>query len=73
MGPQKPEAENVCKFDDEVGAMHTPAVVDEEGVEEWAKHTALWYTGVEGDSGGAGVAWPNILRSLGVLWLTERV
>ncbi|KAK3554363.1 hypothetical protein QTP70_022596, partial [Hemibagrus guttatus] len=32
-----------CKLDDGVGSIHRPAVVGEEGVEERAQHTALWY------------------------------
>uniref|UniRef100_A0A3Q3F8Y3 Endosomal/lysosomal proton channel TMEM175 n=1 Tax=Labrus bergylta TaxID=56723 RepID=A0A3Q3F8Y3_9LABR len=45
----------VCKLDDGVGSMYRSAVVGEEGVEEWAQHTALWYACVECDGGGAGV------------------
>lgn len=29
------------------------------------EHKALWYAGVEGWVGGAGVSWPNMLRSVG--------
>ncbi|KAF0039232.1 hypothetical protein F2P81_007467 [Scophthalmus maximus] len=32
----------VRKLDDGVGSMYRSAVVGEEGVEEWAQHTALW-------------------------------
>lgn len=27
-----------------IRSMHRPTVVGEEGIEEWARHTALWYT-----------------------------
>ncbi len=45
--------------------MHRPAVVGVEGVEDWAQHTALLYASVACDGGGACVAWPNMLRSVG--------
>lgn len=32
------QSEEICELDYGVGVM------DEEGIEDWAKHTALWYT-----------------------------
>lgn len=46
----------VCKLNDGVGSTQRLAVKGEEGVEEWAQHTALWHTSVECGSGGADVA-----------------
>lgn len=53
------EANHRCiihKLDDGVRSMYRSAVVGEEGVEEWAKHTALWYACVECDGGGVGMS-----------------
>lgn len=46
----------VRKRDDGVGSMYRSAVMGEQGVEEWAQHTALWYTCVECGGGSAGVS-----------------
>lgn len=39
----------ICKLNDGVRTTGRSAVVGEEGVEERAHHTALWYTGVHCD------------------------
>ena len=46
----------ICELDDGVGSMYSSAVVGEEGVEKRTQHTALWHTGFECNSGGAGAA-----------------
>lgn len=36
----------------------------EEGVEDWAQHTALWYDSVQNEGGGVVVVKPNRLWSV---------
>ncbi|XP_030634822.1 microfibril-associated glycoprotein 4-like [Chanos chanos] len=41
-----------CKLDYGVRTMYRNTVMGEEGVQKKAQHTALWHTGVKGESGG---------------------
>lgn len=54
----------ICKLDYEVRAMYRYAVKGEEGVEDWAYYTALWYTSVQGKGGGVVVVDSNRLWSV---------
>lgn len=60
----------VCKLGNGIGTMYRCAVVGAEGIEEWAQHTALWDTSVQGEGRGSVVF---LTQQIWACWLESPV